>query len=264
MEDLNVTLIQSDIYFEDPEKNLDHFGSVIDGLSSATDLIILPEMFSTGFSMDPQTCAETMDGRSVSFMKEKAAKKSCAVAGSVFIEDQGSYFNRMVCMQPDGMYEQYDKRHLFPLSPEPQIMTKGNGRSIFTCKEWRILPQICYDLRFPVWSRNLWNNGAFDYDILVYIANWPGSRSEIWKSLLIARAIENHCFVLGVNRIGQDPSGTTFSGDTMIASPDGKIIDIAPGGQPAVIEAVLSYQWLSDFRSSFPYAADWDSFTVQP
>ena len=263
MEDLHITLIQSDIFWEDSLKNIEHFGSIIDALPVPTDLIVLPEMFNTGFSTDPYRCAETTDGPAIGFLREKAAGGARMIVGSIMTGEGGSCFNRLICMRPDGIYDQYDKRHLFRLSEEYKTMKSGRTKTIVNWRGWNILPLVCYDLRFPVWSRNTWSNGNYAYDILLYVANWPKSRSNIWKSLLIARAIENQCYVLGVNRIGKDGFGTPHSGNSMIINPDGTILASADEEKPAVLQSRLSMDKLRDFRESYPFAPDWDHFTIQ-
>ena len=263
MPDLHITLIQSDISWEDSMKNIEHFGIMIDALSTPTDLIVLPEMFNTGFSINPYKCAETAEGPTIGFMREKSAGGNRMIAGSIMFEEGVSYFNRLICMRPDGIFDQYDKRHLFSLSEEYKTMKSGEVKKIVNWRGWKILPLVCYDLRFPVWSRNTWENDRFNYDILLYIANWPKSRSNIWKSLLTARAIENQCYVIGVNRIGKDGFGTLHSGNSMIINPDGTILDSAGEEKPAVLQSSLSMDKLLEFRESYPFAPDWDHFAIQ-
>jgi omega-amidase len=263
MEDLHITLIQSDIFWEDAIKNIEYFGSVIDAMSIPTDLIVLPEMFNTGFSISPQKCAETTNGPAMDFMREKASSKNLMIIGSIMTEDQGVYFNRLICMPPVGNFDKYDKRHLFRLSEEYKIMKSGRTKTIVNWKGWKILPLVCYDLRFPVWSRNTWKNGSYAYDILLYVANWPKSRSDIWKALLIARAIENQCYVIGVNRIGKDGYGTDHSGNSMIINPDGTILVSEGKEKPAVLQSRVSMDKLREFRKSYPFAPDWDLFKIQ-
>jgi omega-amidase len=263
MADLHVTLIQSDISWEDPVKNLGHFGKLIDTIPTHTDLIVLPEMFNTGFSINPNKCAESVDGPAVDFLREKSSANNCMIMASVLTDEEGSYYNRLICMQPDGNYHQYDKRHLFRLSNEYKIMKRGREKVIVRWKGWNILPLVCYDLRFPLWSRNKWKEGFYEYDILLYVANWPGSRSSVWKSLLTARAIENQCYVIGVNRIGKDGHGTSHSGNSMIVDPYGKILSVAEEEKPAILQYQLSLQRLNEYRETYPFAPDWDQFTIQ-
>jgi omega-amidase len=262
MSDLHITLIQSDIFWEDPVKNIEHFGKLIDAVNDPTDLIILPEMFNTGFSINPLQCAETMDGPTLSFLKEKAIRKKCMITGSLLVQDKNKYFNRLVVCYQDGSVNQYDKRHLFRLSEEDKIFTSGTEKIIVKRKEWKILPLICYDLRFPVWSKNHWIADGYEYDLLIYVANWPQSRIHLWKPLLVARAIENQCYVVGVNRIGNDGHGRPHSGDSMVIGPEGEILVSVEPGQPAVITTTLSMKKLFDFREKYPFAPDWDLFTI--
>lgn len=263
MSDLHITLIQSDIFWEDPVKNIEHFGRKIDEIPTPTDLVVLPEMFNTGFSFNPHKCAETTDGPAIGLLREKSVRRNFMIMGSVLIKERGSYFNRLICMRPDGTFHQYDKRHLFRLSDEYKIMKGGREKIIVNWKGWSILPLICYDLRFPIWSKNTWKDGIYEYDILLYVANWPGSRSDIWKSLLIARAIENQCYVIGVNRIGKDGHGISHPGNSMIINPDGTILSSTEEEKPAILQSILSLQKLREFRDSYPFAPDWDHFTIQ-
>ena len=263
MSDLSITLVQSDVFWEDPVKNIEHFGSMINEIPVPTDLVVLPEMFNTGFSINPHRCAETNDGPAFRFLREKSAQCNFMIMASVLVEEGGAYFNRLICMKPDGTFFKYDKRHLFRLSDEYKIMKSGREKTIINWKGWNILPLVCYDLRFPVWSRNTWKDGVYEYDILLYIANWPGSRSAIWKSLLTARAIENQCYVIGVNRIGKDGHGTSHLGNSMFADPDGTILSSAEEEKPAILQSVLSMKRLREFRDSYPFAPDWDQFTIK-
>jgi omega-amidase len=263
MEDLRITLIQSDISWEDPAKNIEHFGTLIDEISTPTDLIVLPEMFNTGFSINPQKCAETTDGPAIGFLREKSFRRNSMIIGSILTEERGLYFNRLICMRPEGTFNQYDKRHLFRLSEEYLTMKSGRSKTIVNRKGWNILPLVCYDLRFPVWSKNTWKDCIYEYDILLYVANWPKSRSSIWKSLLIARAIENQCYVIGVNRIGKDGHGTSHSGDSMVIDPRGEILASPEADQPAVVTKTISMKQLRDFREKYPFAPDWDHFAIQ-
>ena len=195
---INVTLIQSDIIWEDKVSNLKNYQNKISQIES-TDLIVLPEMFTTGFSMNPKDISETMSGETIQWMKSNASKMNSAICGSIIIEEDDKYFNRFIWVNPDGSICQYDKKHLFSFAGEDKNYTAGNEKIIIEYKGWKICPLVCYDLRFPVWSRN-----SEDYDLLIYVANWPTKRKLAWKSLLVARAIENQCYVIGVNRVGKD------------------------------------------------------------
>jgi len=263
MNDLKITLIQSDVFWEDSLKNLTNYRKMIGKLQEPTDMIILPEMFNTGFSMHPDRCAETMDGPAMQFLKEIASGEKCMIIGSILIKEKDSFYNRLVAMHPDGSFQSYDKRHLFILTDEYKVMSGGSVRIIINWKGWKILPLICYDLRFPVWSRNSWCNGEYEYDLLVYPSNWPASRSYIFKSLLVARAIENVAFATGVNRVGQDGEGTLYMGESMVVDPKGKIITNGGKEKNSIFSAVLSASELKDFRGSFTIGCGWDHFKIE-
>jgi len=263
MNDLKITLIQSDVFWEDSLKNLTNYRKVIGEMQESTDMIILPEMFNTGFSMHPDRCAETMDGPAMQFLKETASGKKCMIAGSILIREKDLYYNRLVAMDPDGSFQCYDKRHLFLLSDEYKLMRGGLARIIINWKGWKILPLICYDLRFPVWCRNSWRDGEYEYDLLVCPSNWPANRSYVFKSLLLARAIENVTFVAGVNRVGQDGEGTPHLGESMIVDPKGRIIANGEKDKTSIIQAILSASELNDFRGSFNIGPGWDHFRIE-
>jgi predicted amidohydrolase len=263
MPDLKISLIQSDLSWEDPAKNLDHFSQIVDAMHEPVDLVLLPEMFSTGFSIQPDHCAEEMNGPSMKFLTNYSGKLNSIIAGSLKIKDDGKNYNRLIWMNPDGTFIQYDKRHLFKLSDESTIFTEGEKKQVIHHGSWKILPLICYDLRFPVWSKNTWSEKGYEYDLLVYVANWPESRANVWRSLLVARAIENQAFVAGVNRIGKDGAGTNHAGGSLIVDPKGRIIAEAPAHEPAILTASLPFAELRSFRESFQIGRDWDQFTIE-
>ena len=207
---LNISLIQSDIFWENIAKNLAHLTSLISEIEK-TDVILLPEMFNTAFCPNSNHLAETMNGKTINWMKNIAKKRDCAISGSLMVKEKGKIYNRLVWISKNGMISHYDKRHLFSLAKENKYITKGEERIIIEINGWRILPLICYDLRFPVFSRN-----NVDYDILIYLANWPTKRIDSWTTLLKARAIENQCFTIGVNRVGIDGSGVSFNGESKV------------------------------------------------
>ncbi len=262
MEDLRITWVQADIAWEERDRNLQMFRELLSPVKN-TDLILLPEMFNTGFSVNPARCSEPPGGPSSAFLREIAVGKKCAVAGSLITEENGRYTNRLHFYFPDGSLEIYDKRHLFRLSEEYRIFSAGNRKKIVRYKGWKILPLVCYDLRFPVWSKNTYMDGEYGYDLLIYLANWPDSRADVWKSLLVARAIENQSYVAGVNRIGADGFGTWHSGGTMVSDAKGHIVAEAPGGIPSVETVSLSASHLALFRESFTVGMDWDQFTIK-
>lgn len=262
MQNLNVTIIQSDLIWAAPEKNLSHFDTVIKDLKEPADLIVLPEMFSTAFNMTPETCYETMDGHAVKWMRDKAGMKNCVVSGSLLIKEDNKFFNRFLWVNPDGTMVYSDKRHLFRMAGENYVFTGGTNRVIVTLNGFRFLLLVCYDLRFPVWSKNRSQNGVYEYDALIYVANWPASRSAHWKTLLAARAIENQAYVIGVNRIGPDKNGTAHAGDSMVLSPKGELLCSIPPDTSGHASAVLNMLNLTAYRKAFPAGADWDNFKL--
>jgi predicted amidohydrolase len=263
MRDLKVKIIQASLVWENIEQNLKNFDLEIAQIQEPSDLIVLPEMFSTGFTMNVHRCAETEEGEAVKWMKEKAGENNCVVAGSLLIKDNNKFFNRFFWMKPDGNYETYDKRHLFRMSEEHLTMSAGMNRIIAELNNWKFNLQICYDLRFPVWSKNNFKAGLYDYDVLIYVANWPEVRSHAYKSLLKARAIENQSYVIWANRVGMDNKQIFHSGDSMVIDPYGKIIAQAEAGKEERLSAILSGQLLEDFRTKFRLGDDWDHFVVE-
>jgi predicted amidohydrolase len=257
MTDLNVTLLQTPIHWQNPRANRAHCEKLIAGLGHPTDLIVLPEMFTTGFSMDPANNAEAMNGNSMNWMAEQAEKTGAAITASLIIEENGRYYNRLIWMTPAGRYQTYDKRHLFAMAGEHEHYEAGTERLIVEYKGWRICPMICYDLRFPVWSRN---DDA--YDLLIYTANWPDRRAYDWQTLLRARAIENQCYVLGVNRVGMDPNGYVYQGDSCVIDPGWRQTLYEAKGVTAVHTEKISAQQLLAVRGQLPFLADRDGFTV--
>ena len=218
---IKISIIQSDIVWEDVNENLKRFSQKVSDLEDKTDIIVLPEMFTTGFSMKSKELAETMEGKTVSWLKDYSKKVNALIIASLIISENGEFYNRLICAFPDGKIEHYNKRHLFRMANENNYYSQGTKKLIIEYKGWRIRPLICYDLRFPVWSRN-----KNDYDLLVYIANWPERRNESWKTLLKARAIENQAFLVGVNRIGKDKNNVIYSGDSALISPQGNLLSI--------------------------------------
>jgi omega-amidase len=260
--DLDIVLLQSDILWEDIPGNLAHFSGLVNEIREPVDLVLLPEMFSTGFTTNTAKCAETMDGPSLQFLRETAGSKRCTVIGSLLIGEQGSFYNRLVCMFPDGTFRTYDKRHLFRLSEEHKVMKSGSEKIIVRTGGWNFLPLVCYDLRFPVWSKNTYRNGKHEYDFLVYPSNWPQTRSYVWRSLLVARAMENQAYVIGVNRTGTDGFGIRYSGNSLVVDPKGIIIAEAGEGEE-ILPATLSLEELNLYRESYKIALDWDRFTLE-
>lgn len=259
MQDLKVALIQAPLIWEKKEVNLKDFRNRIDALQSQPDLILLPEMFNTGFSMKPELFSEPADGESVSWMIQTAALTGSVIAGTIMISDGGDYLNRSIWAYPDGTTGYYDKHHLFRMGNEDKHFSRGVTKSTFCVKGWNIMALTCYDLRFPCWSMNSYEEGEYKYDLLYYLANWPAGRSHHWKSLLVARAIENQAFVIGVNRTGEDGNGINHKGDSLIIDAFGNIIADA-GDQPiAVVEMTLDPTRMNEYRKKFFIAPDWES-----
>ncbi len=256
MQDLRVTLVQSHLHWEDAAENLALLSAKVKGLRGTTDLVVLPEMFTTGFTMRSAELAEGMDGRTVAWMKENARELDAALYGSVIIREGDHCYNRGLFVTPDGMVTTYDKRHLFRFARETDHYTAGNKRVVVEWRGWRILLQICFDLRFPVFARN-----RGDYDAILYVANWPEVRRYPWSHLLIARAIENQCHVVGVNRVGQDGNGHLYSGDSAAIDPRGAVTGLEPGAE-GVLNTVFDRAALEDFRAKFPVAMEADRFDL--
>jgi predicted amidohydrolase len=254
---LNISCIQTDLAWENIDQNLNDFSEKLNQISQNTEIVVLPEMFTTGFTMNAVKMAEPMDGKSFHWMKEQAEKHNKILIGSIIIKEDKKYYNRCVTMFPNGKYFTYDKGHLFRMGKENEDFTKGESKTIFKHNDWRVCTLICYDLRFPVWSRN-----QDDYDLLIYIASWPESRREVWNTLLKARAIENQSYVIGVNRIGSDGEGITYSGDTVVINAKGEIIAKANDYKDEIINAELSLNELNQFREKFQVFLDADDFKI--
>jgi omega-amidase len=254
MENLKITIIQPDIIWENIQANLDKYSEMISGIEE-TDVIILPEMFTTGFSMKPGILKEKMDGISVEWMKKTAAGKDASVVGSLIIEEDGKVMNRAVWVFPEGKVEFYNKRHLFTMGQEHLNYSPGKEKLIVEYKGWRFCPLICYDLRFPVWGRN-----TEIYDILIYMANWPSPRHHHWKALLLARAVENQAYCIGVNRTGIDGIGLKYSGDSVMVSPKGFAEFL--GEKESVHTFEISNSELQEYRKNFPFLNDSDQFQL--
>ena len=256
---LKVTTVQTKLFWEDIYKNLTlHSQSLSSIRKGSSDIIVFPEMFTTGFTMNAKLLAEDMNGQSVSWMLEMSERKNAVVCGSLIIKERSKVFNRFVWAQPDGQLSYYDKRHLFAMAGEDKVFNQGEKRVIVNCKGWDILLQVCYDLRFPVWSRN-----DSSYDICIYVANWPEARRFAWKHLLIARAIENQAYCIGLNRIGVDGIGITYKWDSMIVDPMGELVQERTWSTAKVITESLDYQKLSKIRASLPFQADGDQFNIK-
>jgi predicted amidohydrolase len=261
MSALTITTIQSNLFWEDKTANLQMLQQKIDSIQEKTEIVVLPEMFSTGFSMRAQELAETMDGETMEWMKMISNKNGIVLTGSVMIEEAGKYYNRLIWMLPNGQYGYYDKRHLFAYGEEDQHYSAGNKRLIASVKGWKINLQVCYDLRFPVWARQQPQDGTAEYDVLIYVANWPERRSHAWKTLLCARAIENQCYVIGVNRVGDDAKNIHYSGNTLVIDPLGQVL-YHMADEEDINTITLSKEKLEEVRTKFPFLNDADDFTI--
>ena len=255
---MKISLIQTSLAWENTQANRANFERLMNTIQEQTDIIALPEMFSTAFTMKPETVAESMDGETVKWMKEMAAAKDCAVTGSIVIVENGNYYNRLLFVLPDGEIKTYDKRHLFSLAGEDKAYSAGAGRLIIEYRGWKICPLVCYDLRFPVFSRN-----TVDFDLLLYVANWPAPRVLAWDTLLRARAIENMCYAAGVNRIGEDSNGHSYLGHSQVLDCLGATI-IQPSENEGVFTAVLDKENITETRKKLSFLDDRDNFTLLP
>ncbi len=260
MQDLKILFLQSDLVWENPEKNRAIFLRKIEQAFSGEDLIVLPETFTTGFPVNPIDFAETTDGESLKWMAATARKYQAVLTGSLLINNQGSYSNTLIWMRPNGTFERYDKRHVFSMGGEHKRIKAGEKELIVELKRWKIKPMICYDLRFPVWSKNRFENGSFAYDMALYVANWPAVRAYPWKQLLMARAIENLSYVLGVNRTGYDGLGNDYKGDSMLVDFKGQPVATCAEGEACTGKTTLSHEKLIQFRNKFQVGPDWDFF----
>jgi len=254
---LTITLIQSNLFWEDVNKNLSHFEGLISKISE-TDIILLPEMFNTAFSIRATHLSEQMDGKTVNWMKEISKNKNCAIAGSLMVQEKGKVYNRLVWISKKGYIYTYDKYHLFSLIKEEKSITKGEGRLIVEIAGWKICPLICYDLRFPVFSRN-----NVDYDLLIYLASWPINRIDAWDTLLKARSIENQCYTIGVNRIGEDGNGFHFNGHSSAFDAFGKEMISSTANKEEVLQMEISLDDLKLKRRQINFLQDRDEFTLQ-
>ncbi len=255
---LDIALVQTDLYWESPTANLAMLEEKIAAITQSIDLIVLPEMFTTGFTMNPEQWAEPMNFTTFKWLKLMAAQTGAVVTGSYAVKENGQHFNRLVWMQPNGEFDCYDKRHLFRMGGEDKVYTAGSHKIIKTIKNWKICPLICYDLRFPVWSRNV----DLEYDLLINVANWPAVRSQTWDVLLQARAIENQCYVVGVNRTGHDGNGLAHNGNSAVIDFKGEVLFKENDTQLVHCQS-LDKDSLDLFRQNFPAYLDADSFVIK-
>jgi predicted amidohydrolase len=258
MRDLRISLLQRELAWEDPAANRAVFQRDLEQLAGMTDLVVLPEMFTTGFSMRSEIISEAEAETTLPWLLDQAAAHDFAITGSLAVRSGDKNYNRLLFVTPDGAVSQYDKRHLFRMSGEDQHYGAGEERLVVNWRDWRICPLICYDLRFPVWSRN-----RDDYDLLVFVANWPAKRSYPWRQLLIARAIENQSYCVGVNRVGSDGNDIDYSGDSLVLAADGRVLLDCEANSGA-FTTTLEASAMNDYRRKFPCHMDADSFTLDP
>ena len=255
---LKLGLVQTDNTWQDIDASLVNLSNKIDKIDNTVDVIILPELFSTGFTMEAEEVAETMDGKAVKWMQALAKEKQCLVIGSLLIVESGTYFNRLIAAFPEGTIQSYDKRHLFSFAGEDAVFTAGEERLIINFKDFKICPLICYDLRFPVWSRN-----TDKIDLLIYVANWPDARMLAWDTLLRARAIENLCYVAGVNRVGVDNNQLVYVGHTSAYDAMGASLLNSKASQEAIYYTTLEKSHIASVREKFSFLDDRDRFEMK-
>lgn len=255
---LKITVFQAYLFWENVDKNLQNLTlRLSSGVKEKTDLIVLPEMFSTGFTMNPESLAEEMNGKTMAWMAETARNYDCVVTGSIIIQENGNYYNRLIWMTPEGDSQYYDKKHLFSMGNEDDKYTAGDIKVIVNLKGWKIRLATCYDLRFPVWLRNK----DKEYDILLIIASWPDSRTAHWRALIPARAIENQCYVVAVNRVGHDGNQIYHSGHSMCIAPFGNTVYYKPEDED-LYTFTIGYEEIVKIRRSYPFLQDADDFTI--
>jgi predicted amidohydrolase len=254
-----VALVQAPLQWHDPQANRAAFAALLAPLAGQVDLVVLPEMFTTGFTMEPEAVAEPPGGPTDAWLRQQARALDAAITGSHVCRDAERYFNRLLWATPEGEPRHYDKRHLFRMAGEDRRYAPGSELLVASWRGLRCAPQVCYDLRFPVWSRR---RPDYDYDLLVYVANWPAVRGAAWRALLVARAIENQCYVVGVNRVGTDAKGLEYAGDSLAVGPRGELL-ADPGTTPGVTLVTLDYTALREFRDRFPAHLDADRFTLE-
>jgi len=257
MENLKITLFQAYLFWEKTDKNLHNIGLRLSGIREKTDLIILPEMFNTGFTMNAEQLGEPMNGKTMQWMAKTASQYECVVTGSLIIAQNGKYYNRLIWMRPDGSFECYDKRHLFALGKEHHTYTAGTKKLIVELKGWKICPMICYDLRFPVWMRNV----NEEYDLMLIVANWPERRALHWRTLIPARAVENQSYIIGVNRVGHDGNEIYHSGDSTCIDPNGNVVYYKRDEEDLYTFSIIGDE-LVKTRRAFPFLKDADKFEL--
>lgn len=256
MESLQIALLQLDLIWENAPANRNKIERLLSTVQGDVDIIVLPEMFTTGFSMQPAPLAETMQGETVNWLRQQAKSRNAAITGSIIITEKGAFYNRLLWVLPNGDILTYDKRHLFTLAGEDQVYTPGNKQLVVDFKGWKIMPLVCYDLRFPVWSRN-----TSSYDLLLYVANFPDKRGLAWRTLLQARAIENQVYTIGLNRVGLDGNDIYYAGDSCLIDYDGRVSTHLPPRE-MVQHLVINKTSQANFRKKLAFLPDQDKFTI--
>jgi len=257
MDNLKITIFQGYLFWENTDKNLQNISLRLSSIREKTELIILPEMFNTGFTMNAEKLAEAMDGKTIQWMYKTAKEYNCVVTGSLIVKDNNKYYNRLIWMRPDGTYQHYDKRHLFALGKEHETYTAGSKKLIVELKGWKICPMICYDLRFPVWMRNV----DAEYDLMIVVANWPERRALHWRTLIPARAVENQSYVIGVNRVGHDGNEVYHSGDSTCIDPNGNVVYYKRDEEDVYTFTIIGDEVVKA-RRALPFLKDEDKFTI--
>ena len=263
MHDLHIAFLQCDLRWSDRDANLAHINTFLEQVQPGTDLVLRPETFTTAFPADPCRYSEKTDGATLQWMRQQAQRLDAVVCGTLLLETEGSYRNGLVWMCPDGSFELYHKRHPFSIGGENLLIKKGETPLIVEWKGWRIKPMVCYDIRFPVWARNRYHDGQYDYDFAFYLANFPDSRMVVWNTLLVASAIENQAYIAGINRVGDDPNGLHYCGSSQAVNARGEVLAHLDPYAEGLVHCTLDYEALQRFRTKFPLGPDWDRFTVE-
>jgi omega-amidase len=258
MDNLKITVYQGYLFWENTDKNLQNISLRLSGIREKTNLIVLPEMFNTGFTMNAEALGEAMDGKTMQWMQKTAQKFDCVVTGSIIIKENGKFYNRLLWVRQDGTHEHYDKRHLFALAKEDDVYTAGTKKLIVELNGWKICPVICYDLRFPVWLRNV----DEDYDLLMIVANWPEKRALHWRTLIPARAVENQAYVIGVNRVGHDGNEVYHSGDSTCIDPNGNVVYYKRDEEDVYTFSIIGDE-VKKARRALPFLKDADRFSIE-
>ena len=264
MSTLTISTIQTNLHWENKTANLQMLEEKVNELYQKTEIVVLPEMFNSGFSMNAAMLAEKMDGTTVQWMRKLSVENRVILTGSLIIEEENKFYNRLIWMMPNGEYGYYDKRHLFAYSGEDKDFSSGNKRLITSVKGWKLNMMVCYDLRFPVWARQSTpkdEKNLYEYDVLIYVANWPERRSHAWKTLLCARAIENQCYVIGVNRVGSDGNDIRYSGNSLVIDPLGEVL-YHMADEEDIFTITLQKERLDEVRAKFPFLKDGDEFVI--